>query len=194
MDRTDLTENLNLTQPDKKSKSGIFFTILLIALSLLLIVVVYLNTYVFFLVEVSGESMMPTLNSGDVVTVNRKLTPKRGDIVIIEGEKQNAYLIKRVIAVGGQTVTLENGEVKIDGEIIDEPYVIERGATNATGSLSEWTLKDDEIFYMGDNRPNSKDSRDDEYGACTSAQIVGVVEGWSFSTLGINKFIYNFGR
>jgi signal peptidase I len=181
-------------EPQKSSKGSNALTIILIVLCVMLAVVAYLNTYVFFLVEVSGESMMPTLQSGDVVTVNRKLQAKEGDIVIIEGKKNGSYIIKRVIATGGDVVKIKDGKVFVNGEEINEPYIIKENGTAPTGKKSEWTLEEGQIFFLGDNRINSKDSRDDQYGPCTKEQIVGVVESWSLSTIGINKFFYSLGR
>ena len=157
-------------------------------------VILYLNVNVFFLVKVDGDSMNPTLESGNVVTVNRKLIPEYGDIVIIEGEKKTAYLIKMVIAKEGDTVEIIDGDVYLNGKVLEEDYVKKQSSTFATGKYTKWTLDEDELFYLGDNRMYSKDSRDDEYGACKISQVVGVVEDWSFNVLGLNEFVYNLGR
>ncbi len=179
----------------KKEKRGniIFFCIIGFFI-LLFSVILYLNVNVFFLVKVDGDSMNPTLESGNVVTVNRKLTPEHGDIVIIEGEKKTAYLIKRVIAKEGDTVEIIDGGVYLNGKVLEEDYVKKQSSTFATGKYTKWTLGEDEIFYLGDNRMYSKDSRDDEYGSCKESQVVGVVEDWSFNVLWFNEFVYNLGR
>lgn len=179
----------------RKEKRGniIFFSIIGFFI-LFFSVILYLNVNVFFLVKVDGDSMNPTLESGNVVTVNRKLTPNYGDIVIIEGEKKTAYLIKRVIAKEGDTVEIIDGGVYLNGKLLEEGYVKKQNSTFATGKASKWTLGEKEIFYLGDNRMFSKDSRDDEYGTCKISQVIGVVEDWSFSILWLNEFVYNLGR
>lgn len=193
-DDNNLAEKLNIINAKKISVGNIITTILLIVLAVIMLVIAYLNTYVFFLVEVSGESMLPTLNSGDVVFVNKKLVAKREAIIIIDGEKSNSYLIKRVIATGGDTVEIKDGYVFINGEKLEEEYVIKDGVTNKMGEKSKWMLTEDEIFYLGDNRINSRDSRDDEYGTCKVEQIVGVVEEWSIEKQKLNRFLYSLGR
>ena len=193
-DDNNLAEKLNIINAKKINIGNIITTILLIVLAVIMLVIAYLNTCVFFLVEVSGESMLPTLNSGDVVFVNKKLVAEREAIIIIDGEKSNSYLIKRVIATGGDTVEIKDGYVFINGEKLEEEYVIKDGVTNKMGEKSKWALTEDEIFYLGDNRINSRDSRDDEYGTCKVEQIVGVVEEWSIEKQKLNRFLYSLGR
>ncbi len=183
-------ENL-MGASEKRSRSDIIFFIVLAVMTVIVLVIAYLNAFVFMLVQVDGESMLPTFNTGDVVIVNRKSEISKGDIVIIEGEKQGAYIIKRVIAVGGESVELKNGYVYVDDKMINEPYVIKQGATAPLdGGKTEWQVLDGEVFFLGDNRLNSKDSRSDEYGTCQREQIVGVVEEWSTKMIGFNKFLY----
>lgn len=200
MDKTELEQNLTeeiteeVAESPKKKKNETFLTVLLIVLSILLILIAYLNTQVFFLVKIEGESMLPTLNPKEVVVANRKVEPKVGEIVIIDGEKAGEYIIKRVIAVGGQTVNIEDGRVFVDGKLIEEPYIIEQNSTTVGSGKKEWTLGENEIFFMGDNRPCSKDSRAPEYDTCKRAQIVGVVEEWSLKTLKMNELVYKLGE
>ena len=173
----------------KKEKSDRNFLLVIALITTAILIVAILNTYVFFNVEVVGDSMNPTLNSGDLLVANRKTTPKQGDIVIIQGEKGNAWLIKRVIAKEGQSVGIHDGYVFVDGEKLDEPYVIKDGATKAI-DWQERTLDSGEIFYLGDNRVNSSDSRTATYGTCTEDQIVGVIESWSFRAKELRGRLY----
>ena len=167
----------------KKEQSDRNFLLTIALIMTIIFVVVLLNTYVFFNVQVVGDSMNPTLTTGDLLVANRKSDVKIGDIVIIEGEKGEAWLIKRVIAREGQTVKISGGYVYVDGEKLDEPYVIKDGATNAI-DWEDRTLESGEIFYLGDNRINSSDSRTERYGTCTEEQIVGVIEDWSLAFKG----------
>ncbi len=191
--KVELNENL-MEERKKQMRSDRTFFIVLAVMSIIVLVIAYLNNFVFILIQVDGESMLPTFNTGDVVIVNRKVEPQKGDIVIIEGEKHGAYIIKRVIAVGGETVKLDGGYVYVDGKMIEEPYVIKQGETQPLGKLSEWSVGETQLFFLGDNRINSRDSRDDEYGLCEKSQVVGVVEEWSMKMINFNKFLYGLGR
>lgn len=140
-----------------------------------------LNTYVLFNVYVFGPSMENTLQTGDVLIVNRYKKVERGDIVVISGAKEGSddWLIKRVIAIEGETVEIKDGYVFINDRILySEPYVKEMKVTFVPeGQPSKIEVGESEIFYLGDNRLNSSDSRN--YGTCKESQIVGVVEDWS---------------
>jgi signal peptidase I len=124
--------------------------------------------------------MNPTLygagNDGDVLIANRLKTPKHGDIVIIAGV-EDYWLIKRVIACEeGDTIEIKNGLIKINGKIFDEDYV-KNGVSAKQDEVGQWVLNEGEVFYLGDNRENSSDSR--TYGACKDENVIGVVEEWS---------------
>ena len=127
--------------------------------------------------------MYPTLKSGDVLIANKLKTVERGDIVIIKDEKPDEWLIKRVIAMEGDTVEIKAGSVFVNGKKLNEPYIIHPNmAITEAGDWQKRTLKKGEIFYLGDNRtPNaSLDSRS-YLSTCSKDQIVGVVEEWSLS-------------
>lgn len=156
---------------------SVFTTVALITLTVIMAIAVILNTFVFFKVRVSGPSMQPTLYTGNRLVANKYGKIKHGAIIIIKDEKPDSqdWLIKRVIGVGGDVVEFENGYVKVNGELIDEPYVKEQGVTKHTQNRIE--VPEGEIFYLGDNRIESADSR--TFGTCTVEQVVGVVENWS---------------
>jgi signal peptidase I len=149
--------------------------------TLVLTLVIYLviHNFVAQPFQVEQESMMPTVNPGEYVLID-KISPhfqeyRRGDIVVFqppEGYGQGGVpFIKRVIGLPGDTVSLENGRVFVTPPggspvRLDEPYVvktIDGGAAptlpkNADGT-SSWTITAGTYFVMGDNRPNSQDSR-----------------------------------
>ena len=164
-----------------------------------ILAVMLINTYVIFNVYVLGPSMKPTLKTGDVLIANRLKEPTRGDIIIVSGAKAGSkdWLVKRVIAVGGETVEIKEGYVFINGEkLSSEPYAIGDGVTEpAENKPSVFTVGENEFFYLGDNRTNSNDSR--VYGTCKREQIVGVVSEWSVnnkeSVTNFYKFISKFG-
>jgi signal peptidase I len=129
---------------------------------------------------IPSPSMEPTLEVGDRVLVN-KLSYRfhdvnRGDVVVFErppgaSTGQNGEikdLIKRVIAVGGDTIEAKEGEVYVNGERVDENY-LEPGTP--TDNLPLKTIPDGHVFVMGDNRTNSEDSR--IFGPIDEDAIVG---------------------
>ena len=175
----------------EKERSDRNFLLLLALILTFALTMVVLNTYVLFRVEVVGSSMQPTLTSGDILVVNAKKPAECGDIVIIDGEKDGAWLIKRVIAKGGQTVEIKDGFVFVDGEQLVEDY-IEDGVLTETLDWEKRTLEDGEVFYLGDNRKRgmSSDSRTKSFGTCEEEQILGVVPEWSLSLRPLNGLLF----
>ena len=118
-----------------------------------------------FIVEafyIPSESMVPTLEVGDRVFVNKFIyrfaEPERGDIVVfesIEGSEQD--LIKRVVAAPGNSVAVQNGVLFVNGQPQEEPYV--NDAFPDGSFFGPTTVPEDSVFVMGDNRGNSRDSR-----------------------------------
>ncbi len=142
------------------------------------LVVVLLFLFVAQLVTVQGPSMQNTLYAGDKVLVLRAPLCKieAGDIVMVH--QYNAPLdetiIKRVIAVGGQTVDIDfyTGTVYVDGVAIEEEYIAER-TYSAEGMTFPVTLGEGELFLMGDNRNHSTDSRSTLLGVVDERYVVG---------------------
>lgn len=140
-------------------------------------------TFFFKISTVSGQSMENTLHDGDSLIISSITTEiEQGDVVVIS--QPNAYslvLIKRVIAVGGQTVEFdhETGKTIVDGKIIDEPYVKEH--VDYTYSMTKkYYVPEGKIFVMGDNRNHSADSRDIMVGMIDEDYVMG-------------KVVYKFG-
>ncbi len=144
------------------------------------LVALLVRSFVFIMVQVDGSSMLDTLHNENRLFVWRAGylfdDPRRGDVVIChypdnEGNyDENVNYVKRVIGLPGDTVSIEAGDVYINGQKLDEPYV----SLNRK-SVKEYrdpvTLGEDEYFVMGDNRNNSRDSR--YVGAIKRDQIVG---------------------
>ena len=174
----------------KKDESNLRFYAICLAVFLWLTAFIGANRYFFYYIEVDGPSMENTLFTGDVLCVNKRVRVTYGDVVIIEGEKENGeMLIKRVIALEGDTLVFEDGYVYLNGEKLREDYVKEQGKTYVNNSPARWEIKipAGEVFYMGDNRAVSADSRS-AFATCKEDQIVGVVPGWSVSVKGIVTF------
>ena len=138
-------------------------------------------TFVYFVglrTSVVGQSMAETLNSGDEILVNRfvyKVTnPKPNDIIVFlpNGNEKSHYYVKRVIAVPGDTVLIQNGTVYVNGEAFDEEISVD-SIQDAGLAEEEITLGTDEYFVLGDNRNNSEDSRYANIGNIKKEYIIG---------------------
>lgn len=122
-----------------------------------------IRTFVVQPYVVPTGSMIPTIEIGDRVIANkfvyRFAEPKPGDIVVLDDPTGSVTtLIKRVIATEGQVVDLQNGDVVVDGVILDEPYT--HGLPTEPQAITmPYTVPADSVWLMGDNRTNSQDSR-----------------------------------
>lgn len=139
---------------------------------------------------VNGESMYPTFDNGDYLIIDeityRNQEPERGDVVVFKfPSDESRFLIKRVIALPGETVTLRGGNIIIaDGEeeiTLNEPYIRDQYST-----YGSWSLSDDEYFVLGDNRNASSDSR--SWGLLKRDHIVGKTFLRLFPLSGIGSF------
>ncbi|PSO44779.1 MAG: signal peptidase I [Parcubacteria group bacterium SW_4_49_11] len=135
---------------------------------------------------VRGSSMEHTFSNGDYVIIEklsyRMGEPQRGDIVIFNAgftssaPDDQSFFIKRVVGLPGETVRVQNNKVIIrnsshpNGRILREPY-LDEGVRTKPREYNRVTLASDEYFVMGDNRPNSSDSR--VWGALNEKKIVG---------------------
>ena len=143
------------------------------------LVVVAIFTCVIRMMGVDGHSMLNTLQHGDrLLVVNSMLYHdyKYGDIVILRknGVFDDDPIVKRVIAVEGQTVDIDfaEGIVYVDGEALEEDYIREPTYT-AEGTEFPLTVPEGSIFVMGDNRNGSSDSRDYRLGTVDTRYVIG---------------------
>lgn len=193
---------------ENKSSSKLFSFVMVLMIAILVFVLYLNNNYK--IVDVSGSSMYPTLESGDVLFMSNvevdeygSISTKNGDIIIIEGEKFNAkgesqLLIKRQIAKGEKdrtvVVEIKDGYVYVDGEILKEEYLFAEAITDCKGEQNRWELNENDVFYLGDNRKESMDSRYDEYGLCSTSQVVGTVAEKAISFKWLSKAIYDLSN
>lgn len=143
-----------------------------------LVVLVLVFTFVGRLIIVKGISMEPTLYDGEVLVVRSiAYTPKQGDIVILAKDDfhDGDAIVKRVIAVENQTVTIDYGTntVAVDGVALDEPYIKEYMRQQYYQEITHVTVPEGSVFVMGDNRNNSDDSRNPDLGVVDSRLVLG---------------------
>lgn len=150
---------------------------ILIALIIALIILFFVRPVI-----VHKQSMEPTFSSGDYVFVSTQSyklfgQPKLGDVVVFktgtfDAEGKEQCYIKRIIGTPGDTVKIVDGEVLINGERIEEPYLKEQFAS---GEMEKKIIPDGKLFVMGDNRGYSLDSRSAQVGFVDISSIVGKV-------------------
>lgn len=129
--------------------------------------VLIIFTFLLKIVTVDGHSMEYTLSHGDRLIISDVMyEPKYGDIVVILNERTQNPIIKRVIATEGQKVEInfETWEIKVDGKLLDEPYINDEALRDGSPLVSDYcvssfTVGENQVFVMGDNRNGSSDSR-----------------------------------
>ena len=142
-------------------------------LKILAIICVFGTIYSFVgIAAVQGHSMEPTYTNGKILFYHRCSDPQRGSIVIFRGSgkdfDENMYVIKRVVAISGDTIECKNNTVYVDDKEVEEPYI-----KGMTSNFSKITVPKGCIFVMGDNRENSLDSR--EVGCIPLKEVLGKV-------------------
>ncbi|MCF7906514.1 signal peptidase I [Patescibacteria group bacterium] len=147
-----------------------------------LLLVVFIRYFIISPFSVKGKSMEPSFYEGEYLIVDeisyRFKEPKRGDVVVLKytDKGTSEFLIKRIVALPGEEIIINNGKVLIkneenpDGFYLEEDYISENIET--FGNIKESVLEDN-YFILGDNRPNSLDSR--YFGPISKDQIIGRV-------------------
>ena len=123
------------------------------------------------ILRIYGSSMTPTLVNGNIVAAVRNGTYQRGDIIAFY--YNNKILVKRVVGMPGEWVDMdESGNVTIDGEPLEEPYLTEKALGECDIELP-YQVPEGRYFVMGDHRSVSSDSRSSQVGCVSEEQIVG---------------------
>jgi len=144
------------------------------------VVALLIKTFVVQAFRIPSESMVPTLEMGDRVLVNKLSYDahrlNRGDVVVFErpaslpgGPDEPKDLIKRVIGLPGDEIITRDGRVYIDGRLLEEPYL--PPATPTVGIEDELTVPEGEVLVLGDNRQNSSDGR--VFGTVPTDTVIG---------------------
>ncbi len=137
-----------------------------------LLIAIGINLFLAQATQVQGQSMEPNLHTAQRLVVE-KITyrfhgPRRGDIVVIDlPEAGSDLLIKRVIGLPGETISSKDGQVFVNGEPLEEPYVLNPGGRD----IAEQIIPPLHVFVMGDNRRFSNDSRN--FGPVPIDQVIG---------------------
>ena len=164
---------------EKKKTVGqeILSWILTFAVAIALALVI--RTFIFEPVRVDGHSMDYTLANNEYMIVTKYDyllgEPERFDVIICHyPERGRTNFVKRLVGLPGDTVSMLNGTLYVNGEAIDEPYITNKANYN----MQAYTLKDDEYFVLGDNRSSSNDSH--IIGPISREQIKGHVRCVAF--------------
>lgn len=123
---------------------------------------------------VDGASMQPNFHTSERLIVDRVSMllsgPARGDVIVLDSPRDDELLLKRVIGLPNETITLESGRVYINGNALDEPYIADFCMYQSCNGT--WELGPDEYFVLGDNRSHSLDSH--TFGPVNRDSIIGV--------------------
>lgn len=189
-DVTDPDSPSHLIDDDKSKRSGLVEWIVVVAVAISSALLV--RAYVLQQFAVEGTSMLTTLHPSDRVLVNklsyRLHDPRRGDVVVlkrIESNSQERDLIKRVVALPGETIEYHDCQLFINGSLISEPYLDPQiVAPNRCGAdQPAIQVQPEHVFVMGDNRGGSLDSRDNSVGQIDYSNLIGraFVVMWPFA-------------
>ena len=143
-------------------------------LAVLVIVLTLVHFFIATIFIIEGISMEPDFFNGEAIIANRfQYTfgkPEHGDVAMLKfpGDPEHKKYIKRIIGLPGDTVKIQDGTVTVNNNRLNEPYI---SIGVQTEPNMEITLKDDEYFLMGDNRPNSNDSR--VWGVASKRHLIG---------------------
>ena len=132
----------------------------IISILIAIVLAFFIRYFIVELYMVEGPSMRPTLVNGERLVVNKFIyrfkTPERGEVLVFRYPRDPSRdFIKRVIGVAGDTIEIKDGRVFLNGQLLNEPYILER----TRGSYPPATVPEGHVYVMGDNRNNSEDSR-----------------------------------
>lgn len=185
-DIDDLSQN-NFSSNKKKKAitvlTAVGLSLLVAVIVAIIVIAVVCDTFV-----VDGSSMYPTLyggkdnvyTDGDKVVVNKYKTPQKGDIVVLHPKGQST-MIKRVVAVAGDTVKVVGGVLYVNGAKADTSYLSDKNKLMYASypdtllDMAEFTVKQGHIWVLGDNRLVSHDSRDPKIGQVSLDEVLGTV-------------------
>ncbi len=176
-----------LQKEQYKSRYGRVLRSTVFALLVVAAVAVIIAVLVFPVLQISGTSMTETLQDKDIVVAMNSSDYTTGDVIAFY--YNNNILVKRVIAVTGDWVDIdEDGNVFVNGEMLEEPYISEKAFGDCNITLP-YQVPDEKVFVMGDHRATSIDSRNTAVGCIGSELVVGRIlfRVWPLSEMGAVK-------
>ena len=167
-----LKEELNREQQRKRYNKTLRNTVsilIVVAAAAVLIAVFFISV-----LRVRGDSMSPNLDEGDLVVAVRTTSFEPGDIIAFY--YGHSILLKRVVGSAGDMINIDDdGNVSVNGVVLEEPYLSEKHRGDYTDIVYPYQVPDKRYFVLGDNRKDSIDSRSMEVGAIEADQVVGKV-------------------
>ena len=155
-------------------------------IAIAVVLAILMKMFLFDLIQVDGNSMMPTLADRERLIIYKTgyliHKPKPGDIAVFRYPHEPKYnFIKRVIAMEGNTIEIINGKVLVNNVPLEEPYIIEE----TLGDFGKRLIPENTIFVLGDNRNNSKDSRFQDVGFIPIHHVKGkaLLKIWPLSKI-----------
>lgn len=146
---------------------------------IIIVIVVFIRTFIITPVKVNGSSMYPTLEGDEIMLLNKLGSIDRFDIAVLKLDGDDDNLIKRIIGMPGETVEIKENQIYINDELLEDPY-----GYGVTYNIDPVTLGSDEYFILGDNRIISLDSR--VFGKIHESEIKGTTNFimYPFSKIG----------
>lgn len=178
----EINQEIERLKNQKRARRALRWT--LYSLAVVAAIAVLVATLWMPVLKITGSSMTPTLNNGELAAAVRTDQFKSGDVIAFYYD--NKILIKRVIATAGQYVDIEaDGTVVVDGEVLDEPYIEEKSKGECNIQLP-YQVGDGQIFVMGDDREISLDSRTTAVGTISEEKVLGrvIFKIWPWSSIG----------
>jgi signal peptidase I len=183
---TDTSNQEDSVEPAPTSRLGAWMRELVASILPALVIVLLVNVFIAQATRVEGQSMEPNLHDHQRVIIEKVTyhfrSPERGEIVVLRPpQRQVAPLIKRVVALPGETIEIHDGHVYINGVLLQEPYL----AQQTRGTLPPTLVPEEHVFVMGDNRGSSNDSR--AFGAIAFEDVIGKawVRYWPVADIGV---------
>jgi signal peptidase I len=188
----DTSCKMKINEEDYKLSYKKLFSDWVVPIALALILAVLINKFLFYKIKVPSESMYPTIKIGDRIIVTRvydKAKLKNGDIVVFYSYELRETLIKRLIGLPGDEVNVKgNGEVFINGNKIEEPYVVYKEDLG-----KQFKVPQNKYLFFGDNRAKSWDGRKWEKPYIDSKDIKGKAQFVIYPFKRFGKFVIGEG-